>query len=401
MRATRAVRGTSLAAVAALALVGCQYSYSNPAEQLRPGQVSGRAVSDPLGSGATAPAAGISVSLQGSTFDQVTHDTGRFALIPLPAGHHRLMFRQGTALALVRHVEVGLGRDGQPEGVSLGDVVLPFAAAVSGAVTEAFHQGVVVDEATGQVGSVYYGRFELGGVSLGAHLLKVGLVEAPDQEWVGGPIGFSLGPEAQSSVSRLAILPVRPATSAIGLLRFRVASIAPGIDAADAVVTVTEALRGPVAGVPAPDADGDVVLQVPEGVYLVSIAPPASATGVPAPPPATGVVIAGETADLGTLYLVASSVTLAAQYLCQEQADCGQRGSCAGGACLDWTPPSVAPARLPLCELRSDYCSTGQPCTVGGLPGLCLSPGGGNQVCVPCGTACTADGTAVLTGSCG
>lgn len=399
MRAYRAVSWAS--ALLGLALAGCQYGFSNPAERLRPGQVSGRAVSDPLSGGTPAPAAGISVSLQGSTFDQVTHDTGRFVLIPLPAGHHRLMFRQGTALALVRHVEVALGRDGQPEGVSLGDVVLPFAAAVSGSVTETFHDGVVVDEATGQLGSVYFGRFQLGGVSLGEHLLKVGLLEPPDQEWVGGPIGFTLGPEAQSSVSRLAVLPVRPATAAAGLLRFRVASIAPGIDAADAVVSVAEALRGPVAGVPAPDAHGDVELSVPEGVYLVSIAPPAGATGVPAPPPATGVVIAGETADLGTLYLVASSVTLAAQYLCQEQADCGQRGSCDAGACLGWAPPAVAPARLPLCELRSDFCSAGQPCTIGGLPGLCQSPGGGEQACIPCGTACTPDGTAVLGGSCG
>jgi hypothetical protein len=399
VRAFRAVGGAS--ALAVLVLAGCQYGFSNPAEQLHPGQVSGRAVSDPLSSGTVVPAAGVSVSLQGSTFDQVTHDTGRFALIPLPVGHHRLMFRQGTELALVRHVEVALGRDGQPEGVSLGDVVLPFAAAVAGSVTETFHPGVVVDEATGQAGSVYFGRFELGGVSLGEHLLKVGLVEAPDQEWVGGPVGFSLGPEAQSAVTRMAVLPVRPATAATGLLRFRVASIAPGITAADAVVTVAEALRGPVAGVPAPDARGDVELTVPEGVYLVSIAPPSTASGVPSPPPATGVVISGETADLGTLYLVASSVTLAAQYLCQEQADCGQRGSCDAGACLGWTPPAVAPARLPLCELRSDYCSPGQACTVGGLPGRCLSPGGGDQACVPCGTACTADGIAALdAGSC-
>jgi hypothetical protein len=389
--------------VAALALASCQFTFSNPAERLGVGQISGRTVADPLATGKASPSGGISVSLKGSTFDQVTHDTGYFTLLPLPVGQHTLLFRRGTSLALVRHVEVGLGPGGQPDGVSLGDVLVPFAGSLTG-TTAVIHDGVVVDEATGLTGEVSGGNFRLDAVSLGDHVLKVGEVYSwTSEEWVGGPARLTLGPDAQAATTRLGIIPVHLATVATGAIRLRVVSLLPSIAAADVTVTVSEALRGPLASVPAPDAGGQVRLDAAEGIYQVAIAPPAAhAAEVTAPPAATAVVIAGEVADLGTLYLVPPGVPAAAQLLCQAPADCLPAGSCAAGSCRGWNPPPAAPARLPLCPLQMDYCSNGNACTTSdGLPGLCLAVGSGTfQTCVPCGAACTVDGTDLYTGGC-
>ncbi|HVO20049.1 MAG TPA: hypothetical protein VMU15_12385 [Anaeromyxobacter sp.] len=389
--------------IAATALVSCPYTFSNPVERLGVGQVSGRTVADPLATGKASPLGGISVSLKGSTFDQVTHGTGYFTLIPLPAGKHTLLFRQGTSLSLVRHVELGLGPNGLPDAVSLGDVLVPFGGSVAGTTSD-YHSGVVVDEATGLTGEVGGGRFRLDAVSLGDHVFKVGEVDTSTSgEWVGGPAGFSLGPDAQAAVTVLGVLPVHPVTASLGTVSLRVVSLLPAIAPADILVSVTEVLRGPLASVPAPDARGQVEIEAAEGIYQVAIAPPTAYAGqVTAPPAATAVAIAGEVADLGTLYLVPPGLPAADQLLCQAAADCLPAGTCAAGSCLNWAPPVVAPARVPLCSIRLDFCSPTNPCTsADGLAGQCQAVGAGPyQTCVPCGTECTVDGTDLYLGGC-
>lgn len=399
---------TAVLLLAAGPLAGCKYSYSNPAERLRAGQVSGRTVADVAVTGTLAPIGGVSVSIRGSTFDQVTHDTGRFTLIPLPAGRHTLLFRRGTQLALVRHVTVETGPGGQPDGVSLGDVEIPFAASIAGKVAGAAGPGVVVDESSGIAGSVDQDMgfgYQLNAVSLGDHVLKFGLADAlSGQEWVGGPVAVHLPPSAQSSVVPLATTVVRPATSATGRLRLRVVSLLEGLDPSTAVVSVAEWLRGPVAAVPAPGADGLVELEVAEGTYYVDVAPPAEhAAEVTAPPRATAVVIAGEVADLSSLYLVPPGLPAAAQLVCRGAEDCAPRGACLGGACSNWSPAPAAPARLPFCDMAGDYCAPGFPCTgFSGAPGMCFDAGGGGMLgaCAPCGQDCTVDGVAVYHGGC-
>jgi hypothetical protein len=390
------------AALAALLVAACQYSYNNPAERLQAGQVSGRAVADLTVGGTIQPAPGVSVSLKGSAFDQVTHDTGRFNIIPLPVGRHTLLFRKGTEHSLMRNVSVELGRDGQPEGVSLGDVEIPFGVSVRGRIVGAEDivggGGTALDETTG-VTVAAPGTFELDALGLGAHVLKFGLVSfGGAAEWVGGPIVVRLDPPDQSSVVALADVVVRPATSATGHVRFRLVSLHAALAPGDMVVTVTEQVRGVVApaSLPAPDAQGWIEADLPEGIYQVAIAPPAPLVGaVLEPQPATAIVISGEVADLGSLYLVAPEVRSAAQLLCTTGDDCGKGGVCSAGSCpSSWSPAPAAPATLPLCPGPYD-CGSGDRCQdATGRAGFCVATAGTTySSCLGCGLgACTADG---------
>jgi hypothetical protein len=393
---------------AGLVVAACQYSFSNPVEQLGAGQVSGRTVADLMATGEVEPAGGVAVSIKGSAFDQVTHPTGRFTMIPLPVGRHTLLFRKSTELALVRSVEVRSRPDGQPDGVLLGDVLLPPAASVGGVVAgaPAADGGLVVDEESGLTASVRRdGDYRLDGMSLGEHVLKFGVIEyGAGIEWVGGPVVVRLDPTAASSLVQLADTPVRPATAATGRLRFRVVSLHGGISTADVLITVEGLLRGPLpaADIPAPDSDGQVEIDPPEGTYRIRIAAPAPlASEVTAPPPAAAVVISGEVADLGALYLVPPGVPAAAQALCQEQADCG-RSDCTGGSCVGYTAPLIAPAGLPFCDVSGNVCGAGAPVCTGlnGEAGWCNNVGNARYSCVPCGTSCTTDGQAVYQGGC-
>jgi hypothetical protein len=384
-------------AVASAAAVACSYTYSNPAERLAAGEISGRTVADPEAQGVPHPTGGIAVSLKGSSFDQVTHDTGRFTMLPLPSGQHTLLFRRGAQLALVRRVTVALGPNGQPDGVTLGDVEVPFAGVIAGTFTGAEHAGVVVDETTGLTATAIAGRYQLDGASLGDHRLKLGIVSTGDgKAWVGGPLDLTLGDEAQSSVTRAAVVAVHEA-SGTGGLRLRVVSLDAGIAPGDVSVVVEDVIHGPVAPAPVPDARGDVDLTVPEGVYKVRIeAPPAHAGGVTTPAPATAIVLQGETAEVGSLYLVPPGVIQLAQLSCQSAADCGPL-ACLDGRCLDWAPPPYVPAGIPICSGFRGICGPGQPCTTtDGVPGGCFDASGGAQVCVPCATSCALDGTSVL-----
>ena len=137
-----------------LLLAGCLFDYKNPAETLRAGEASGAVVADRNATGVLSGYPGVSVSLKGAAYDQTTRETGRFALLDLPVGRHTLLFRKGTTWALERDVEIAFGKDGQPEGVDLGKVVLRYAAAVEGSfelpVGNAILGGTAVDETTGQ-----------------------------------------------------------------------------------------------------------------------------------------------------------------------------------------------------------------------------------------------------------
>jgi hypothetical protein len=137
-------------------------------------------------------------------------------------------------------------------------------------------------------------------------------------------------------------------------------------------------------------------LQLPEGIYRLGVAaPPPYVASVSAPPAATAIVIAGEVAELGSLYLVPPSIPAAAQYLCQTDEDCGEGNPCDGGTCYSgWVPAMAAPASLPLCPGSYD-CNVGGFCSDGaGLDGICVEVGGGKYpVCLACGQgSCTADG---------
>ncbi len=390
--------------VLGLPLLACSYTFSNPAEQLDAGQVSGRVLADRQGTGTLAAFGGVAVSLKGSAFSQVTHDTGRFTLLPLPPGRHTLLFRRNTLWALERDVEIAFGKDGQPEGVSLGDVVLRYASAVSGTVlppagtTSA--DGVAVDESTGQTAAVVGGSFRFPVLPLGQRRLTVALRDPLTlDQWVGGPVLVSLGDADQQTERTLAPVPLHQAAGT-GRLRFRISSVGLSLDPATVTITglppaaAALSARGQAA---TPDSNGDVDVTLPEGVYFIGLVPPAGSTGALPPSTATAVVLANRVAELGTLYVVQDAAVQAAQASCEGSADCG--GSiCSAGACTDWIPPASAPADAPYCDLaRMAACpSPGFACSLpGGFAGSCLF-GPAQGMCVPCGTCCTLDGTSTL-----
>jgi hypothetical protein len=398
---------------AATGSLSCKYSFSNPADRLAAGQISGRTLADVRVLGAPVPEGGISVSLKGSAYDQVTHPTGRFTLLPLPPGTHTLLFRRGTELALTRRVELALGPDGQPAGVSLGDLDVPFAGVIHGTVS-LFQSGLVVDEITGATGFAMTGEYDLPAVGLGLHRLKVGLIDHESgAEWVGGPLELTLPPEAQSSITRAALVSAHPAVGT-GRVRVRLVSLHPDIAVSDMSLLITELVRGVYGGgTTTALADGTVELDAPEGVYELRLsAHGPHAAEVTNPPPATVVVLTGEVADAGTLYLVPPGLPAAAQLRCEDASDCGDLTCDPTGQCVNWSPPPAAPASLPFCYARMDFCADLWSCsTPAGQGGWCVGQANGTQACVPCDTACTVDGTNVLqappqgpispTGQCG
>jgi hypothetical protein len=386
------VAAPAVALAAALSLA-CSYSYSNPAEQLGAGQISGRTVA--AGSPAAAPVGGVSVSLRGGAFDVVTHDTGRFTLLPLPVGTHVLLFRNGTAQALRREVTVGLGRDGQPEGVTLGDVAVPAAASVRGKALipgSGSATGLALDEGTGLTADLDVG-YGFGALALGDHRLRFWAVDpgdgqTPHPQWVGGPLPVPLAGDDAEQQKTLVPLTLRPA-SGTGTLTFRIVAVGASYPLAQVAIT---GLPGGAAAVP--DGDGRVTLELPEGLYRIGLTAPAGSSAAP-PPPATAVVMKEAALDLGVLYLVAPGVVQSALLSCVDRADCGPQGLCAAGRCEGWTPPSPAAATLPVCTVYLDI-ACGGTCP-NGLTGECVFlPNGIHAACLACGTCCTPDGVTTL-----
>lgn len=390
-------RVEALAAALTLAAAGCTRSFDNPAEGLQAGEVSGRAL-QPGG----APIAGASVSLRGSALDQATRPTGRFSLLPLPRGHHVVLLRQGQERALLREVEVGYGSGGQLEGVWLGDLQLPRAAALSGTLTSGAgggNDGVIVDEATGVAVSASSLAFRFDGLPVGAHRLAAVTTDGLGNYWLAGPTAIAITPAEAGTEKVVAPMPLRAATPATGQLAFRVSSIVSGLASGDVPVALKNA-AGATVTVPAADSNGDRDFTVPEGLYYLQVGDPAS-TSVPAPPRRTAVVVAGELADLGT-FVVANQDTIdAAQLACRTDADCGPGpASCAAGVCAGYSVPAFSPATLPLCA-DLVHCWMVGDCGMPGDTGPCTTIStDGTGACLPCHTGCTLDGVTSIHPTC-
>ena len=430
-------------------VAGCFYDFKNPAETLRTGEAVGRVLADRAATGALEPFPGVSVSLKGAAYDQTTHETGRFALLDLPVGQHTLLFRRGTAWSLERDVEIAFGKDGQPEGVDVGAVVLRYAAAVEGTFSitpgNPLAGGVVVDERTGLTAALavspapgdFQATFRFPALGVGTHVLKVGATDVFGGRWVGGQAVVTVTEADQGTVIPVAsgVLTAKVA-SALGRVRFRVQQVG----TTSVILGAVQALLvdGPTALGPfTPDSQGFVDETVPEGAWQVVLtggglaaAPPAGATtrlaatlpGAPLrPPAATAVVISGRVAEVGSVYVVSDLVVLQSRLACATVDDCGKL-ACDAGACQDYTPPDAGAAGAGV-----SFCA---PCTfndatgVGGCPsagatrGACVCPVSDplGQLCpsLPpspshcdpgCGSVCTTDGAATLgflpgTGGC-
>lgn len=384
----------TLSVVLLAASAACSYSYQNPSESLRAGEVGGRAVV------AAVPQPGVAVSVKGSTLAQGTRPTGRFLLLPLPSGNHTLLLRNGAGGVVARDVELRYGRDGQPEGVWLGDVTVPPSAATatiaftlrSGSWSE-FPNGTIYDALTGATSSFRMLSYGAGGtegtvaLSLGTHVLTFTgcntMYAVPCQ--IGGPVTVSVGTSDLGFVKTLAAVTMHLPTTATGRLKVRLSAIG-AVDLAAYGLTLNGAAQ-------ARDSTGLADLMLPEGVYTVSVSGPTAAADLP--PAVSAAVIADEVTDLGTLYVTAMSASSQTTFACAGDADCAP-GVCVGGACQGaFVPPVVTPASVPFCESQArGSCSVGQPCGLGyaSVGSMCMDGGGGVGVCVAQGTCCTLDG---------
>ena len=438
--------------VAGLSVGGCSYQYRNPAEVLRSGEVQGRTVSERGGAaGAFDPVAGVAVALRNSAPAAVSRATGFFTYLDLPAGRHQLLLRKGVDQYATRDVEVALGADGQPQGVLLGDVVLQYTVAVGGRVRaeggEQIQSCLAVDDATGLTAPNSGGRdqFEFIGLALGEHRLRYSatVLDAANNPvvLVGGPQIFTLTESDQRTTKELAPFTLRPVSGATGHLRFRIGVIgaALGLGATAVSVTVSDVSFGAAKAVanPLPASDGLVDLEVPEGPYTVALALPvtplrrvgASAGGGGAgvggggggtsagggggggrvqglaPPEVQAVVLAGESTDLGFVYVVASDSADQSALACTSDADCQPSGTCqvtsAGSStCVGWSPPPAVTPGTPACS-TAGTCQTSPTANYnprcGDAFGLyCLAaPGSAEGLCTVCQT-CTPDGQTLL-----
>jgi hypothetical protein len=403
-------RATLLVPLAALA-AGCLYDFKNPAESLRTGEASGVVVADRAGAGTLEGFPGVAVTLKGSRFDVTTHETGRFTIFGLPVGRHTLLFRRGATWALEREVEVAFGKDGQPEGVELGQVVLRYSAAVEGTFAlpfgYTFASGVALDEATGltamMTGDPFpnagRGRFRFTALGVGDHRVKLVATGTLDADpsfpktaftFVGGPAVVAVAPADQGTTKTLALVAARGAAGT-GTLRFRVQVVGLALPLSQVTVTLSPDPLGLNPLVPA--SDGSVQVDVPEGIYQVTVAvPPSAPTGAavgaagpvsrvaavittPLPPPAAqAVVLASEAAAIGTVYAVGLSAVSEAGLACRTEADCG-RTPCLLGLCTDYSPPFSVGAGTSFCAPCVFSGAFTAPCDAApGVKGACLCP---------------------------
>jgi hypothetical protein len=389
-------------AAATLSLAACHYSYGNLAQSLGAGEVAGLARSD------GASAAGVSVSVKGSAFDQATRPTGRFALQPLAAGPYTVLLRSGRDRALLRQVPVPYGDDGRPEGVWLGALELPRAVNLGGTVAapgDEATEGVAVDETTG-LAVALSGSFLFEGFPVGAHRIFVATRDATGAQWVGGPTVITITEAEGGTAKEMTPFALHASASSTGLLTFAVVSSVEGLPAADAQVALFQA-DGTQLPLPAPDSTGRYTAELVQGIYFVQVRPPpAFAATVDPPARLTAVVVTEEVFDAGTLHLVEGAARDAAQQSCVADADCGPAGACAAQVCTGYAPPTVAPATVPFCSgLTACAGFYGTACSISGwqdgtLAGTCaVYPGDPFTfgACLPCGAACTTDGVTVLS----
>lgn len=430
--------------LAAAALGGCFYDFKNPAEDLRRGEARGTTVADLTGTGVLAPAANVAVSLKGAAFDQLSRPDGRFFVLDLPVGTHRLLFRQGTAVTLERDVQLGYGADGQPEGIELGEVALRAAAAVEGAfalpagITLA--GGVAVDETSGQTAALVPGvavppspappaTFRFPALSVGTHVVKLAATDTLSGKWVGGQVTVNVGPADGGKTISLATVAARAASSS-GHLRFRLQAVGLALSptALQVYLAPDPMLMNPIT----PASDGSVDVSVPEGLYTITVVPPLTAPplgrlepGAPpvslalapvptrAPPAAYGVVLDSRIAEVGSLYVSNDLSLLNSKTTCLVASNCGGL-SCTAAVCMDYLPPTPPVAAGVSWCAPCTYSGSvnapglGGPCQAGpNVPGACACPGGKGVDCIAsaippvtgyctpqaCGFNCTPDGS--------
>jgi hypothetical protein len=416
----------ALLAAAGLSLSACTYDYTNPAEKLDAGQVTGRVVADTAGTGAVAPIGGVTVALKGSANIQENRPTGTFFLFGLPEGRHTLLFTKaipgaGSTWALQRDVEVGFGADGQLEGVLLGDVRLRYSVALSGTFSIPVSPincgdfadaptGYAIDEVTGQVAVVvplterrncydyglgtwvdrdeYTGAFgwSLPIAPVGPHRMRFAVTANAGtysgQTWVGGPLVQNVPESSEGQVLALAAAVLRDPSATPGRLRFRV------VTQAD-LSALTIALDNFATGghvVVIPDSTGWVDEPLDEGVWEVSI----DASFDPAliaPLPRDAVVVADQVTEFGELAVLDLFSVERGTLACTSQAQCYATEACVAGACVDQSPV----ADTPYCitgELVSSQCTdtcAPEACGFDGT-GACSDWGGSVISCIPAGS---------------
>jgi hypothetical protein len=394
-----------VATMAMAGLAGCSYGYRNPAEQLGPGEVAGRTVA-----GVELLLDGVAVSVKGSALDASSRPSGRFAMLPLQVGRHTLIFRKGTDRALRRQVEIGWGKDGQPEGLWLGDVEVPASAGIYGECavpsgTFLADNGVAVDEESGAIVPINggsYGDFTFEGLPVGVHHVRVFASDDTGGVWVGGPATVTLLPTDAGTVKSMARFALHPAdttpAAASVTFRFGVAGTLAGLKLSDLQVTGLLQSVGFA-------SDGSAQVDLPEGLWTIGVALPPGLNGVTPPPLTTFVAVGGEVLDLGTLYAVTDAAAGQAATSCRRDADCAP-GTCGqAGFCIGWTPAPAAPASVPICNADWDGCTAGLP--LGGIwNGAGYDPPytmtcaavGAQTVGVACGACCTPNGLDVACG---
>jgi hypothetical protein len=392
----------TLAPVLLAAAAACTFNYKNPAEDLAAGVVGGRAVVSAV------PKPGVAVSVKGSTLAQGTRQTGLFLMLPLPAGNHTLLLRSGSGALVARDVEVRYGRDGQPEGVWLGDVPVPGerTATIQGSVDGnspggcGFLNGLVVDETSGLTFDFQYSLFTIDGLPLGDHRLTFAAFDSDcvsSGSWmVGGPVTVTISSADAGTLKTLVPFTLHaPATPDItGRIKVRLAGI--GMSAEGYSIAVS-----PDPGNATPDSTGLIDASVPEGMYTLTVWGPAGA--VVLPPPTSAVVTAGEVTDVGTLYVTSLGAQDAVTFACSTDADCAP-GICMNRTCTAaYTPPAVAPSGFQFCgqALYQDCATLGTPCgpTYASPKQYCMDAGSGLMACLPVGSCCTVDGTALVCGA--
>jgi hypothetical protein len=400
-------RTFALALLAAAA--ACTFNFKNPAEDLRPGEVGGRAVV------AAVPRPGVAVSVKGSTLGQGTRQTGRFLMLPLPVGNHTLLLRSGTGGLVTRDVEMRYGRDGQPEGIWIGDVAVPgerSATTIAGSVVGSscgFRNGVVVDETSGQATAfetsdpVNYriALFQINGLDQGNHRLTFAAYDdcgGPNPTlMVGGPVTVTISAADAGAVKTLTPIPlhVLAPSDQTGRIKVRLAGIGTSVMGYSIVLD-------PDPGNATLDSTGLIDASVAEGLYTLTV----TCTGVcdplvTLPPPTSAVVTEGQVTDVGTLYVTSQEANDAASLACSTDDDCAP-GICAGGSCTAaYTPPDVSGSGYPLC-VASDACSyAGQLCSPPSyvpMTRYCGDMGSGLYACLTEGSYCTTDGTTLVAG---
>lgn len=348
-------------AAAPLLLGACSYEYSNPAEELGTGEVTGRVVAD-SGSGA-AGLADVSVWLKNSSAIQTTPATGRFVLLGLAPGRHTVLFQKkdgsGNVLwAGSRDVDVTWGSDGQPEGVIIGDVQIRYPVTITGTINVptvgTFYPTALFawDDATGTGGG--FATVDLSGMTqastftysftglgVGPHLLRFAVI---GQEWdafwgTWVPTTYLVGPIAKdvSVAQEGQTIPMSPLalTSATGTgkLRFKVV-VPPNLSGTYSyTATVTNSTTG-LTETCSTYSDGTRECDVAPGAYGIAVVTSPSDGTFRDPPTATGIVTDGKTTDLGTLYVVDYTTATQADNACLFNSDCATDMTCSGGQCV-------------------------------------------------------------------